>query len=253
VNDDISAVDPYGADPYRDWDAAYVLGSLSPEERREYERHLADCPSCAAALAELAGMPGLLAKVPADEAILETPRPVPVPDTLWPRMLRSARRRRRRARAAVAGGALVVAAAVGVIAFALPQVLAQAPAVPSSAPTATVAAGGRAVALQQVTPSALRASIRLVSEGWGTRIDMDCSYGLGDGADSGYGGPEPQAHDYAMYVTDARGRSIEVATWSARPGSAAEPSGTTSLAVDQIRTVDVRSTSDGTVLLRTSL
>jgi len=243
VSDDIP-----GVDPYRDWDAAYVLGALSPEDRREYERHLADCPRCTAALAELAGIPGLLATVPAEEAIHETPRPVPVPDTLWPRMLRSARRRRVRTRAAVAGGALVVAAAVAVVAFALPQVVAPAP-----APTSTVVAGGRTVALDQVTPSALRASIRLISEGWGTRIDMDCSYGLGDGSASGYGGDEPTAHDYAMYVTDAAGRSIEVATWSARPGSAAEPSGTTSLAVDQIRTVDVRSTSDGTVLLSTSL
>jgi anti-sigma factor RsiW len=27
-------------DKYREWDAAYVLGSLSTDERREYERHL---------------------------------------------------------------------------------------------------------------------------------------------------------------------------------------------------------------------
>lgn len=239
-----------GADPFADWDAAYVLGSLPSDERREYERHLADCPSCAAALAELAGIPGLLAKVPADEAILETPRPIPVPDTLWPRMLRSARRRRLRARAAVVGGALVVAAAVAVIAVVLPQVLAPAPAGPVAGATASP---GRTVALEQVTPSALRASIRLVSEGWGTRIDMDCSYGLDEGAAPDYGGAEQPSYDYAMYVTDARGRSIEVATWSARPGTAAEPSGTTSLAVDQIRTIDVRSASDGTVLLSTSL
>jgi len=240
-----------GVDPFADWDAAYVLGSLSSEERREYERHLSDCPRCAAALAELAGIPALLATVPADEAILETPRPIPVPDTLWPRMLRSARRRRLRTRAAVAGGALIVAAAVAVIAVVLPQVLA--PAAPAGPVAGASASPGRTVALEQVTPSALRASIRLISEGWGTRIDMDCSYGLDEGEAPGYGGSAPQSYDYAMYVTDARGRSIEVATWSARPGSAAEPSGTTSLAVDQIRTVDVRSASDGTVLLSTTL
>ena len=51
-------------DPYRQWDAAYVLGALSAKERLEYEQHLADCQECSAAVAELAGVPGLLAKVP---------------------------------------------------------------------------------------------------------------------------------------------------------------------------------------------
>ncbi|MDT5019219.1 MAG: hypothetical protein QOD39_5379, partial [Mycobacterium sp.] len=31
-------------DRYATWDAAYVLGSLSDDERREYEAHLATCP-----------------------------------------------------------------------------------------------------------------------------------------------------------------------------------------------------------------
>ena len=45
-------------DRFRDWDAAYVLGALDSEDRRAYERHLAKCPSCSKALAELAGLPG---------------------------------------------------------------------------------------------------------------------------------------------------------------------------------------------------
>ena len=56
-------------DRYAQWDAAYVLGSLSGAERREYEAHLEQCPSCRRAVAELAGMPGLLARVPAHEAL----------------------------------------------------------------------------------------------------------------------------------------------------------------------------------------
>ena len=31
---------------YATWDAAYVLGSLSSAERREFEAHLSVCPSC---------------------------------------------------------------------------------------------------------------------------------------------------------------------------------------------------------------
>ena len=41
-------------DRFRDWDAAYVLGALSTEDRRAFERHLASCPECAADVAELA-------------------------------------------------------------------------------------------------------------------------------------------------------------------------------------------------------
>ena len=55
-------------DPFREWDAAYVLGSLDPADRRVFEDHLRPCAACRAAVAELAGMPGLLRMVPADEA-----------------------------------------------------------------------------------------------------------------------------------------------------------------------------------------
>jgi len=30
---------------YAMWDAAYVLGSLSPGDRREFEAHMANCPA----------------------------------------------------------------------------------------------------------------------------------------------------------------------------------------------------------------
>src|SRR5262245_29684543 len=42
---------------YAMWDAAYVLGSLSPADRREFEAHLSGCPFCGQAVAELSGMP----------------------------------------------------------------------------------------------------------------------------------------------------------------------------------------------------
>jgi hypothetical protein len=131
-----------------------------------------------------------------------------------------------------------------VIFFAVPTFVAPAP-----APTSVASTPGRSVALKQVIPSSLQASIRVVSEGWGTRIDMDCTYGLPAPGD---GGAQPHSFDYGMYVTDARGHSVEIATWTAGPGTAAQLSGTTKLALDQITSVDVRS-SDGTVLLNTSL
>ncbi|HRD63345.1 MAG TPA: zf-HC2 domain-containing protein, partial [Nocardioides sp.] len=76
-------------------DGAYVLGALSPEDRVGFERHLPGCPTCTEAIRELAGLPGLLARVPVD--ILDADQlPTPVPDTLLPALVRRARRTRRR-------------------------------------------------------------------------------------------------------------------------------------------------------------
>jgi hypothetical protein len=53
---------------FADWDSAYVLGALSPAERREYEGHLESCERCRRAVEELAPMPGLLARLTPERA-----------------------------------------------------------------------------------------------------------------------------------------------------------------------------------------
>jgi anti-sigma factor RsiW len=47
----------------------YVLGAIDPGERALMDAHLDTCEECRAELAELAELPGLLAMVPAEEAI----------------------------------------------------------------------------------------------------------------------------------------------------------------------------------------
>ena len=42
----MTAVVGESSDPYEMWDAAYVLGSLSSSERRQYETHLSGCKRC---------------------------------------------------------------------------------------------------------------------------------------------------------------------------------------------------------------
>src|SRR4051794_5355249 len=113
-------------DPYEEWDAAYVLGALSPAERREYETHLRDCERCSAAVADLAAVPPLLARVPASEALAlleeDRPEPEPIPDPL-PHLLAAVRTRRRRRRFWLAGVGVALAAAVTAVLLVLPGTL----------------------------------------------------------------------------------------------------------------------------------
>ena len=220
-------------DPYRQWDAAYVLGALSAKERLEYEQHLADCQECSAAVAELAGVPGLLAKVPESDVGAAGPE---APDLL-PQLARTVRRHRIRSRLLAAGAVAIAAAAAAILAVVLPLGQSE-----STTPVAKEAT------LSQVVASPLTAEVQLLSLPWGTKIDMTCRYSAA--GPTGYSAP---AVDYAMYVTDDGGHSSQVATWGAAPGSTVTLSAATSLPVDAIRTVDVRSVSSGTVLLTTTL
>ena len=107
---------PTGMDEYRSWDAAYVLGSLVPSERHEFEEHLSGCAGCRAAVAELAGLPSLLAALSPEEAqALGRTDAEGRRRGCSPGWRKRPRRGRRRARLAVAGLVLGAAAASGVV------------------------------------------------------------------------------------------------------------------------------------------
>ena len=74
-------------DRYAHWDAAYVLGSLSESDRREFEAHLDECRTCWDAVSELAGMPALLSLLDLDDIADEDDPiavrpPLPQPDLI---------------------------------------------------------------------------------------------------------------------------------------------------------------------------
>ena len=67
------AAGPRGQDGHKhaQWDAAYVLGSLSEKDLREFEAHLGECRACRDAVTELSGMPALLSLLDRDEVVDE--------------------------------------------------------------------------------------------------------------------------------------------------------------------------------------
>lgn len=229
---------------YATWDGAYVLGALSPADRRAYEEHLRTCPVCTGAVTELAGLPGLLRLVPADDAFAlldDAPNAAARPDgttddapDVLPALLSAARRRRTRTRWWTAGALLAAAAIVAVAVIAIPAAV---------APHTVVA--GTSVTMSQVEPSALSADVTLVTEPWGTRIESSCSY-------AEVAGSEDKTWAYAMVVTDRNGKQTQVATWNAEAGSTVTPTGTTSVDKADIASIDIRSATDGTVLLKST-
>jgi hypothetical protein len=106
------------------WDAAYVLGSLDAAQRQQYEVHLSTCSRCREAVAELTGMPALLALLDRDEvaALDEASRrsPQPPPELLDSLLAKVSwrDRRRRRLSGTTPAAAAVVAAAAAVVASA---------------------------------------------------------------------------------------------------------------------------------------
>lgn len=54
-------------DKYGQWAATYVLNSLALAERIEYELHLGQCTRCRSEVAEMAGVPELLALLTLEE------------------------------------------------------------------------------------------------------------------------------------------------------------------------------------------
>jgi len=273
-------------DQYRDWDAAYVLGSLSPQERHEFELHLADCPDCSGAVAELAGIPGILAALQAAEAFpLATPSGTELPGSVLPGFAAKVRRRRLR------NTALAAALAVGSAAAAAGITLA----VASPTPSVQIQQAGFALRFSAVVASPITAVGTARSVGWGTQLDWSCTYaaaaavpagpssptdaaaatetapeyGIGAApagmAPSGApgavpGGPKAASSPssstskpYVLVVTDTAGRETVAASWTAAPGSVVSPTATVGIPLSQIRSVDIRWANTGKTALRADL
>ncbi len=236
-------------------DAAYVLGALSPAERDAYERHLQSCPSCQQSVADLAGMPGLMARL--DPAVanevasvgataLDLPsRPVLSPAVL-PRLLATAaseRRRGWRRSALVAAAAAVLALLLGVGGGVLAADLNRNSG--GGTPTAIGSTpASESHAMQPVrTGLPVSADVRLIDEAWGTDIQMHCRY-----ADL----PDYRPHrrwEYQLFAVSADGVTEQLSSWLVAPGENLLIRTTTRFHSEELARLELRK-PDGSVLLR---
>jgi hypothetical protein len=228
-------------DRFRDWDAAYILGALSTDDRRAFERHLATCPECSASLAELAGLPGILSKLSSEDAVavLASPEGFAVDDHLREqdhapglvqRLAVAAQRRKRRIRLGMLAAAVAVVALFTVGGIAI---------VSSQTPTSAV------VAMAPVHQKAITASLQVTKKGWGTSFSWSCSYH--DGIWTG----SPVSYD--LVVVTKSGRESTVATWSTAGEHASGLAASTAIPTADIRSVEIRLTGTTTPLLRENL
>jgi hypothetical protein len=242
-------------DKFAQWDAAYVLGGLSPAERREFEEHLASCPPCQAAVSELAALPGLLAQIsPADAAMLsladdsagyaETSELSAAqadvidkgpPPSLLPKMIKTARTRQRRIVAAVAGIAAAVVLVIGGIAVGTGLL----PLGPDDS---------HRVAFSPVVPSGITAVADVIPGTDGTQIKVECVY-----AEVNDPRPGGSHETYSIFVVDRAGHASEIKEWPATPNKQMRPSGTTPLKASQIAELEIRESDTNEVLLRATL
>lgn len=218
---------------FAEWDAAYVIGALSPSDRRDFEDHLAECDECRRAVADLLPTVGLLSRVTAERAtsIHDDPAIVGEADAVARAGLASLARRRARRRRGIRIG-LVAAGVLAVAAIAVPVAL------------AVTDASAPGYALEDVADAPLEASVRLTPAAWGTRIDLQCGYTTPPG-DTPIGG-----WPYALDVVDASGTATTVSTWRAVPGSTAQVSAGTALDEDEIAAIEIRTVDGDRVLMR---
>ena len=231
-------------------DAAYVLGTLSPADRRAYEEHLRGCADCQASVQSIAGLPGLLALTSAEAVEDLAP---PVPDTLLPSLVArvsAARRRRRWAAAgllAAAVAAIVVVSAVLVVNRSGQGDEYAAPATGATAGSSTVAGPSSAgvpdelTPMTQVIPGPMTASLELVDKKWGTAITVVCNYQDGTSASVAYD----------LAVLDVDGHLGTAGSWRAVPGATARVTAATSVPRNRITALEVR-LPDGRTILRST-
>jgi hypothetical protein len=227
-------------DQFTTYDAAYLLGALTPADRSAYEEHLAECDACRRAVNQLAGLPGLLASLKPEQARAAGDEAPDVPETLLPNLMHEVQRTRFRRRLTNAAVGLA-AAAVFVVALVVAGLNN-----PSSDRSNDAAGDPPVLAMTPATKSEpISATAQIDDKEWGTQIVVRCIY-----VDHGHGGQYPggTGPKYSMVVIDKSGARERIASWEAKPGPPIVVDGSTSMPSSEIASIQVRDAENATIL-----
>jgi hypothetical protein len=235
--------------PLAHYDAAYVLGSLSPNDRLEFERHLPGCERCRRSVAELAGLPGLLGRVPREQ--VEAPLPFePLPETVLPALVAAVRREQRRKAVLVtlASAAAVAVVALGVGALQAARDDGRVPEAATPTSVSSTPTPAPKVPMEVVRDWGVHAEVSLTPKGWGTALLLDCRY---DAREDDY--ENSHAYDFKLVVFTQYGGRETAMAWKAKPGeSITDLQGATGAEVHDITKVELQG-EDGHPILRLKL
>ncbi|MEU6135883.1 zf-HC2 domain-containing protein [Nocardioides sp. NPDC047086] len=251
-------LDASAHETYADWDASYVLGALSPSDRRAFERHLIGCGLCRDAVAELAGMPGLLGALSREEAVelLEEPA-AEVATPPLAELAGAVRRSRRRRRAfAVAAAVVLLAGGTAIGGLLLGRDGTQQPAAaPSTSATPTGSAGAnvRTVDLRPVGSVDMWAQLVVTPTSWGTKLNWSCHYPPKPGktpASSDYQG-EPVTYDLVLVGRD--GSRTVAGSWTWSGGETLGLDASSALPITDVERVEITLVGKDTAVAAASL
>lgn len=236
-------------DQFRDWDAAYVLGALSSDERRMYEKHIEQCAACSTAVTKLAGIPGFLAKISPDQAseIVESPlfeRESRTNVSSIQKLAARAIQKRHALRRRVLSGMAVAAAFLMVIGVGIGVHIQENQA--NSASAFTTLAPGTPISFVRFGSDAMQVKMQMASKKWGTQFQWNCTY-----TENRTESQEPESYD--LVVTDPSGAKIVVATWREIGKAAAGLVAATSIPTSNIRAIEIRTTGDSNPILKADI
>jgi len=199
---------------------AYALGALDPAERADVERHLRECPSCAAEAAEFAALPPLLALVPPEDLDAEPIEPSP---GLFERMAAVAAAEKRAAhRRSTRGRLLIAAVAVAVLAI--------------GGSTVWWATSGPSETAHEAVAGTVHLTVTAAASSDGTDLDVAVA-GVAPG------------ENCRLVVVDRDGVRHQAGSWTASYAGRATFRGWTTVSRDDVRDVVLIGT-DGSDLVR---
>ena len=235
-------------DPFREWDAAYVLGSLGMDERRIFEGHLTTCDDCSNSVSELVGLPGILNKISSETAVelLDSPLSAEAsesvrPDNTLSHLAKAAIKRRAAIRRRYIGGLSIAAGLILVLGMGIGDSLLGSNTAQVQVDLAT--SSGVKINMIQLLPNVMTVDLHATKKRWGTQLNWTCKY-----TENRTDTQTPESYD--LVVTDTSGAKRVVATWLEIGEVAKGLSAATSIPYEDIRAIEIRGTGTTEPIVR---